>query len=957
MGAKRRFTPVLLASVLALLSLPAISWSQSRDLVKAYDEAVAAMESGQLEEGLAIVEPVIADNADGALKRYGPAFGHFYYLRGMLLIRQKKYEAAIDPLKTCYEVYTNEGKAQGLPPNLFQIHALMQWGACLQALERYEEAAQRFERTLEEDPKKEPRINRLSVQVNLARCYIRSGKKEEGEKMLSAVLNLEGLSSEEIQDAFTIMAADGVAGGDGGPGIMDIVSQHSQSLFGSEDNRAVMNPRLASLGAQALKKGEPLQALVWFNLMTSPYQTIQAQEQRKAQLLQRRELEQATTKNAKVIERIDEIVAGIDDEVAELNQLQANSYLGMAAAHLSTGSLTAARALYQKLYDHYPGHSERAVIIHNLVICESQLERWDQAFLYGEKFFNDYPSHELRPTIARILAEVVFQRGDFQLASEMALEARTDVPAGDPRREGLDFVVAASLYQLGRLDQADQELGNFIADFPNSPRLETVRFYQCVTKVSLGDWREAAPKLEGFIKDYPQSQVRPTVLFMSASAHLVLEEYNLSLARVNSLITLFPNAREIARAHNLRGDVLGALERENEEVAAAYLAGRDAAEKEGAKSAEVAAYAQRQLIRTASSAGDYEQALQYFEEFQAKYPNSKEMPDAAVASLNAYVALRRTDEGRKMLEDLVLKAAAENSEDFELIFGSYTDFLMAEYTAADAQAALAKFADTGASGNPGVTSAIIIGQIEALEAAAGEEPDQNAIDAQYAKLNKLYQEKGGHQFSGTVLVRLARWLSDQGKVAQSKEIYALVEKGKSDGPALGYVLIDTAKLDLASGDPQRMEAARQKFERVLNEVEEGQLQEEAVLGLGRVAMRKEQWSEAERYWLMYLGQQSWMLARPEANYSYGLALDKQKKVAEALKVYVSVYANFSGHVDWSIPACIRAAEILKESGQELKALQVLQDMLRRTKNLEHPNIDRAKEVFFEWRDEYTEKQK
>lgn len=927
--------------------IPAQIPAQSKDLAEAYDEAVAHMESGEYDKGLELISTVIEENAAVAPKRYGPAFGHFYYLKGMLLIRQKNYGLAIEPLRICYEKYGNEDMAQGMVPNVFQIHALMQWGGCLQALSKFEEAAEKYEKVVKEDTKREPRINQLSVQMNLARCYIRMGERERGEKILRGVMNLQGLSAEALQDVFTMMAADDVGGGTTGPGAMDMVLRHNNSLFGTVDNRAVMNPRLAALGTQALEKGRPLDALLWYNLMTSPYESILAKTERKADLLARKKVERGNLEAAK---KIDEVVASIDKEIVELHQLHGDALLGMGSAHLGLGTITAARALYEELYKYFPDHSQRAVVLHNLVICEARLNRWDQAFLYGDRFFKDYADHELRPKVAQILAEVVYLRSDFELAYEMAVEARTELSGGNVEREGLDFVAGASLFQLGRLENAEPELEAFISQYPKSERLETMRFYLCATKVSLAKWGDASPLLTAFVQDYPQSTMRATALYMGASAELVMEEYDKALAMANTLIKLYPDAREIARAHNLRGDILSSMEADLGETIQAYEDARAATDGKSGQDAEVGAYSLKQLIRSASAAGEWEKALGYYEAFQNDHEGSAFEVEAAVAALDVYVALDRKDEARSLLEEMVLEKATDPEADLDLIFGSYSDFLLSEYSPGDAFDSLEKFGKTGAANSPEVKAAILMGQIEVLEASGSK--DKKRINQLYGKIADMWQD-GERGFSGLVKVRLARWLSDQGRKKEADRIYEEVLKTDRGGDALGYALVDSAKLDYKTANPSELRQAKSQFEQVLTQVDDARLVEEAVLGLGRIAIQEGDYKTAEDYWLKYLDQPTWNLARPEANYSYALSLDKQKKTREALKVYVSVYSNFSGHLDWSTEANIRAAEILRDIGEDLKALQLLQDMLRRTKDLEHPNLDRAKTIFFKWRDEYS----
>ena len=131
------------------------------------------------------------------------------------------------------------------------------------------------------------------------------------------------------------------------------------------------------------------------------------------------------------------------------------------------------------------------------------------------------------------------------------------------------------------------------------------------------------------------------------------------------------------------------------------------------------------------------------------------------------------------------------------------------------------------------------------------------------------------------------------------------------------------------------------------------MHEEAVLGIARILTEDERFDKAQVEWERYLEDRSWTRARAEANYSYGRCLDEQGKKPEALKVYVSVYANFAGHLDWSTRAYLRTAALLKENGKEAQALKVLQDMLKRMGHLDHPGVAKAKEIFIEWREAYV----
>lgn len=937
-----RFFP-LTSFIVALLGGAAFAQDEElpTDPAVAYDAAVAALDSGDFEKGMAIVDGVIERYGETGQQRFGPVFGHFYYLRGMMHIRQKQYAEAIEPMKICYEKFTNDERREGQPPNLFQIHALVQWASCLQAQEKYAEAISKFEKALVEDPKREPRINRMAIQMNLGRCFMRTGEQEKGRKILDDVLGLQGLPDEAVQDAFTVLAWDGE---DASPNdLMQVIQQHAGSLFGTAEDRDVMNPRLAGLAAKALQDKDPLMAITWYNLMTAPQEAIDKKLARKQQLLERRENVQG-----ELVQKFDEAIAKLDEEIAEKKTQHANTLLGMGAAHYQIGSFTAARAVYRDLIAYFPDLEERAMILHNLVVIGTKMSAWEEASAYGKQFFEEFPSHDLRPNVARILAEVVFVDEDYALAAEMASEARKDLTAGSPEREGLDFVVAASLFQMQQLDAAEAELEAFVKAYQSGERLESIRFFLASIKVQRGDWASAAPMLDQFAEDYPSSQYRPGALHLSSLANLIMGDANTALRRVNTLLGEHRDAPQIPAAHNIKGDVLTALEYPYEEIQKSYATAREFVEERNRGTPEIAAYALRQLIATATRSGKWEDAIGYLEAFQERYGETESASGATIAALDAFVALKRVDEARQLLEGHINDQRNDPSAGLDQIFQAYVDFLLEEAGVDETVAAIRNFKPE--SETPQLAGWIVLGQIEAHEAAP--EPDTATIEQLLGQLDQLYQTHQ-NQLTNRTLVRVAQRKDQNSAVA----IYNFILNNRPDGGSSGHAYVETAKLDFASGDPDRIALARQKFESVLTESTDPLLTEEAVLGLARILTAEKNYAEAQPWWEQYLDQQNYSLARPEANYGYALCLDQRGDREEALVAYLNIYGNFTAHFQWSVKASLRAAELLKAKGETLSALKVLQDFLRRTADdhSENPEYASAKQTFLDMRAEYQKK--
>tara|TARA_R110002096_G_scaffold316010_22_gene510471 strand:+ start:851 stop:3760 length:2910 start_codon:yes stop_codon:yes gene_type:complete len=959
-----------LSFLFSVLCCPVLALSQdaspAEKIVRYYDLAIQAGNSGDLDKGISLCDRAIGEFSDGALEKYGPVFGHFYYIKGMYLLRKKQYQAAIPPLRTCYEEWDNsslkikvpDGEEDPRLPNRFHVHALMQWGNALMSLKNYDAAAGKYEKTLAEDPRGEPPINRLAVSINLARSYILGGQPAKGKDFIVRVIDEDLVGIEGQQQLFMILAWDWSHDKPFAE-VRDVITPRASLI--TDDlpmERATHNPRFEALASKALEGDEPIRALMWYSLMAPQSEILKALEERKVDINQK--LDVAKRANRKDIESIKstarKLLSELDKEVVETRKSWASTLVGTGAAHYQLSSIAGARATYRLVANEFPNHPKRATILHNLVVCDVNLEFWTEAYTYGLKFFEEFPENELKPSVARVLVEVVYLQGEYQEAYTICHEIRSEMDVGSEIREIPDFVVGACAFHLGKFEEAERHLEGYFKNYPDPQRKEPAEFYLGSTKVNLMKWEEAAVILEKFLVDYPNSMMRPPVLFLSGLSHFVLEDLELALTRIKELQEKFPEAAEIPASHNVKGDILAALDESYDSIAPEYLEAKRLVEGEGRGSNEVAAYSLRQLIAAAAEAEDWEASAAYYDEFKAKYWESSYQIDATLSVLDALVALDRREEGLKTLTDFVNRFADAGDEpaQVDLLFGSYLDYLDANYTMEEKLEQLENYPFTNPANPPGALDAwLVMAKLETLEDAENQDEVADQIRLQFFKLNALY-ERNGKDLSSYTLVRLARWNWEvNGRKDEAREVYEfiLTERPDTAGDAMGFALVDLGKLEAESAAPEIQDRAFTRFQRVLTEVENPQLREEAALNSARILTKQKKWPEAQAAWRSYLKNRGWTMARPEANYSFGLCMDEQGKDAEALKIYVSVYANFAGHLDWSTEAYLRTAEILREQNRTMDSLKVLQDMMKRMGHHDHPNIAEGKSIFFKWRDE------
>ncbi|MEM9283864.1 MAG: tetratricopeptide repeat protein, partial [Verrucomicrobiota bacterium] len=308
------------------------------------------------------------------------------------------------------------------------------------------------------------------------------------------------------------------------------------------------------------------------------------------------------------------------------------------------------------------------------------------------------------------------------------------------------------------------------------------------------------------------------------------------------------------------------------------------------------------------------------------------------------------EEGLEKLQDVVWQNRSDpDSTVLAEMFGSFVEFIKDEFGNDFLIERMSQLREQRGV-TPTLQGWLTMAKADALEA---KEASKDEIDKEYYLLEAGFDPSVQSNYT---IVRLARWIRDsRNRPEEAQKLYEYILENRPGTPNFEYCLVDTAEIQAASNDPEQRAEAFEKFRRVLAEVPSEELQEKAVLGMARIKMVEQDYAAAKPLWSQYLENRSWVLSRPEANYRMAECFDEEGNLADALKIYVSVYANFPGHLDWSTRAYLRTAVVMKERGDDLKSLKVLQDMLKRMGHLDHPGVDKGKELFVRWREEYQAK--
>ncbi|MCB1061626.1 MAG: tetratricopeptide repeat protein [Verrucomicrobiae bacterium] len=916
----------------------------------AYNLILMALSRQEYQKGLEIVDEVIRYWGPKAKEQFGPGFGHFYYLRGLLQMGLGRYPEAMGSFRTCREEFTNdlinvEGvRERPKLANRFRTHALAQEGACLMILGDYASAVEKLKGALAEAG--DTQIRTDVIGLNLGRSYLRNGDLEQGRELLQKALDSQSLGLDLKRRAFMILAEDWSR---------EVPFEEVQSLLWNyghlvkEDIRAhrwERNPIFAFLGRNALEHQEPLRALTWYGFLLNPQELVAHRQGVLDQL--NRESPRTPEDAASLEARKQEAATGI----VEAESMVAAMLLGVGSGHYQLKNFSGAFAAFRQIADFYPEHRNRPDALYNLVASAVQLGLWPEARQYGRVFLDEYPEHPLVSEVARLMVESIYLLQEWQEAYTTAIEVRERFKIGEAARDVPDFVVAASLYHLDRFPEAEIEIEAYLKNYAEPRRLELATYYHGSTKVKLFQWQSGVGILESFMERWPRSDLHSSALYQAALCRFVLGEPDDALAKLDRLQAEFPNASEIPASWNLRGDVLvskggipiGAIE-------AAYLEGRRLSEGIPMHF-ETAAYSFWKLVLLCAENQNHEDAVAYYDEFKKGYAKSGHELDVIAAALHSLVKVGRSREAEETVRNQIFKFADDvDSGNLSELFGSYLNFLDSHYPPDDVLAKIRTFPVPEPAPEP-LTAWLRIAEIEKLEAR--EDPAQQEKAQQLFR--RLATDLPMERMPDYPLIKLARWSHEQGDASRARAIYEYLLEQRPKGPHLDMARYDLASLLADSENSEDQDRAVNLYQQVRDESETPTLQEGAILGGGQLLMRQEKYGQAQTWWRDYLGHGNWLNARPEANFNYGRCLEETGSPKEALKIYTSVYALFPGHLDWSTQAYLRTAEILKKDKRDGDALLVLVDMLKRLGHLDHANIRKGRDLFAAWKEEWIRNQ-
>jgi len=888
---------------------------------------------GALQTFNQIVDVHANPSEDYSWDDWGPMFGGVFYDKGTVHLQLGQFEEAATAFEKCRMDYPNtipfgnrKEKSRASSTNQRWDLCLFQWGYAEQMLGNYDEALDLYQQFI--DSKPDPNTLREVQTAFILRkgtALIGAGRVDEGEAEITRLFSeydtfaskptgtllFQGML--ELAKGWIKRAETDPAGAT--KTANDFLNAYNSifSLSPYDMARLGFMDRLRLAGFEANQAGLHEIALRFFSMAPTTQDIIADLESRAAQ----------TSAGARA--SYDQVIAQFEEKLKLPDPPELETLRLVAAAWEGLGNQHAGFVINQYLVENYPDSKNAPIILHEAARFAFNLGEGSAAQYYGETFMEKYPQHELRDNVATFMLHSLFRNQEYETCVEVARNVRLNYSEGEPQRELADYIYGASLYSLGKHDEAQEALKIHIDNYPNSTNRESARFYFAFSKLSQQKYSEAAPLLDGFLKDYPNSNFKDNVLLERATCYFISDDYVSALSLAEQVLEEYPKSLVRDRAYILKGDTISFLGNtpEGDRTLESYQLEAIEAFKAAKETAEVLehpdyrAEAIFKLVDILVDMENWTQAVAYYDQFFPDHIGHFFEPQISVFGMPALEAEGRAEDGLAQLERMIIELSDTDKVDLlAQCIGSYQD---ASIKNRGYEATVSKYDEMIAVANPTLQTWLLIHQIIAYQdqKKADPEADKAALDQKIDVVFNKLKEFEIKDLSDIALQEIGKYLERTNPFQALPYFEELLVRDNKLFQAPAVMAL--GRIEAKSGDSAKVDNAIQRFKRVITdyqdpEFEADNLMPEAHLNLGRIGVDKKDWDLARQYLQTYINKKSWDAGRKdrraEAMHLYGVASmekanatsDPKAKEAlldEAIKVFNANWATYKAYPEWS----------------------------------------------------------
>jgi len=936
--------------VLALMpEVPARAQTEDLDIQTLFENAGSLMEEGNWAGALIPLETIMKEYGPSGYTDFGPAFGVMHYRHGFCLKNLKRLDEALKAYEACYTQGKNATDTPKDKLNPVWELALLEMAIIKQAQGKYAKAITDYE-AFARQPAPAGTYDDAAFRVQVASCYSKAGLRDKAKAMLDQLIAGAGGVAPKPEGVFRAFlslldswtAKDSTNHTETEQAAHAFIDQHGVKLKLAPFDlaRFDFNARLLSVARAASENNQQTLAIRLLSLMATGSDVLHDLNGR------------ALRYRGRVPELLKKEIEKYTAQVQDDDSIDWIALLTLAGCYEQMGNFSAGYAIYTHGITAAPKSTHRPMMLFGAMRTALATGQQDLSKALGEQFRQEFPQHEYAGNVNTLLLENVFFAKQYEQAVELAESIRKPLPPDSEDRDLTDFVIGASLFNLGRTEEAQKELAAHAPRFPQSKFKEASRYFEASSLVRLKKWQEAGPKLDSFNQDFPESEYIGFALLDRATSHFQLAEYAKCLEVVEDLEKRRPNLPDLDRALTMRGDSHLMLNA-NEKAEAAYLQARELGEAvEGESHKVIVGRVLVQLIRVANALNKPQDVLKYYDDYITQYSGGFYDAEVIVGSLESLKEAKRGKEALDALEKVIVRLGSGNTGGgIEEAIGSYTQNYLDIVGPEPLLERLTNFVpQDGARINNTLRAWLNMAKIDLLE----NDSYKDKFPKRAAQIQVAYEDLrtfNKAEMPSYILVKVGRDLADRGQGREASEWFkAVMDRGPSEHYPLA--LMGKARVLAKTGEAGSFYEAVSAFDQVIRELQDQpEYVEEAMIDKARIYYNRKQWQEAADTLLAMAKDKRFTRTRAEAYYRLGHCYENLNDTDKALEAYTPfVGPPLENVVQYSAEARLRAAEIQMKKGNDDKAFRLIKDTVSRMYKLgEHevagPFIKQAKEHY------------
>lgn len=939
----------LVAVVAILCAAPALqAQDEEVNIQTLFEKAGSLMEESNWEGALVPLEQIMKDYGPSGYTDFGPAFGVMHYRYGFCLKNLKRLDEALKAYEACY---TQGKNVPGTPKDklnpVWEL-SLLEMGIIKQAQGKFTEAIKDYE-AFARQPAPAGTYDDAAFRVQVASCYSKAGMPDKAKALLDQLISGAGGVTPKVDGVFRAFLSllESWTSKDAAHAETEKQAHAFMDANGArlkltpfDMARFDFNARLLGLARAASENNQQTLAIRLLSLMPTSSDILHDLDGRALRYrgrvpeLLKKEIDKYSA------------MAQADDSIDWI------ALLTLAACYERLGNFPAGYAIYSYGVTLAPKSPHRPMMLFGAMRTALATGQTELSKALGSQFRQEFPKHEYATNVNTLLLENVFFSKQYEQAIELAGNIRKSLAPEAKERDLTDFVMGASLFNLGRTEEAQKELASHSERFPQSKFKEASRYFGASSLVRLKNWKDAGAKLDSFIKDFPESEYIGFALLDRATTHFQLAEYKKCLDVIDDLEKRRPNLPDLDRAIAMRGDSQLMLNA-NEKAEAAYLKARELGEAaEGDAHKAIVGRVLVQLVRVANALKKPKDVIKYYDEYMAKYSGGFYDAEVIVGSLEPLKEAKRGKEALDALEKVIVRlGSGETGAGIEEAIGSYTQNYLEIVGPEPLLERLTNFVPKdGVKINNTLRAWLDMAKIDLLE----NDSYKDKFPKRAAQIQVTYEELqtfNKAELSSYILVKVGRDLANRDRDKEALEWFkAVMDRGQSEHYPLA--LMGRARVLAKTGEAGSFQEAVSAFDQVIRELnDKPEYAEEAMIEKSRIYFNRKMWQEAVDALLVMTKDKRFTRTRAEVFYRLGRAYENLGKVDDALEAYTPfVGPPLENVVQYSAEARVRAAEIQIKKGNDDKAFRLIKDTVSRMYKLANhevagPFVLKAKEYY------------